>query len=157
MATDSLTRQLADNPPDSVAVAVRVLLDERGNGPAASARLSVAEAADLVGLSPHTLRYYEQEGLLRPARNSSGYREYSEANLRRLVFITRMRGSGMTIQDLRRYVGLGEQGPAADAERREIMIRQRERVQEQIRDLTLALETTEYKIAAYDGHPDDRR
>ena len=45
--------------------------------------LGVAEAARLLGLSPHTLRYYEQEGLVRPERNASGYRGYSAAGLRR--------------------------------------------------------------------------
>lgn len=119
--------------------------------------LGVAEAAELVGLSPHTLRYYEQQGLVRPARNSSGYREYSEENLRRLVFLTRMRVSGMTMQDLRHYVALVEQGSATEPERCEIMLRQRERIQQQIHDLTLALETTEFKIAEYGGHPDDRQ
>lgn len=155
MTTESLARKLADEPPDSVSEAVRALLDESGRGPAASARLSVADAASLTGLSAHTLRYYEQEGLVRPARNSSGYREYSEADLRRLVFLTRMRTSGMTMQDLRRYVSLAEQGPATEPERRAIMVQQRDRIRQQIRELTLALETTEYKIVAYDGHPED--
>lgn len=118
-------------------------------------RLSVAEAADLVGLSPHTLRYYEQEGLVQPGRNSSGYREYSAASLKRLVFLTRMRLSGMTMQDLRQYVALAEQGPATEPERRAIMVGQRDRIRQQIRDLTLALETAEYKIRAYGGHPED--
>ncbi|MEV6799385.1 MerR family transcriptional regulator, partial [Micromonospora rifamycinica] len=73
---------------------------------------SVAEAARLVGLSTHTLRSYEQEGLV-PARNASGYREYSAADLRRLVFLARMRLSGMTMADLRRYILLVGQGPSA--------------------------------------------
>jgi DNA-binding transcriptional MerR regulator len=117
--------------------------------------LGIAEAAELTGLSPHTLRYYEQEGLVRPGRNSSGYREYSGHDLRRLVFLTRMRLSGMTMQDLREYIALADQGPATELERREIMVKQRDRIRQQIRDLTLALETTDYKIRVYDGHPDD--
>lgn len=155
MTTESLTRKLADEPPDSVAEAVRALLDESQIRPAASVRLSVAEAASLIGLSSYALRYYEQQGLVRPPRNSSGYREYSEADLRRLVFITRMRSSGMTMQDLRRYVSLSEEGASTEPERRAIMVQQRDRIRQQIRELTLALETTEYKIVAYDGHPDD--
>jgi DNA-binding transcriptional MerR regulator len=117
--------------------------------------LGIAEAAELTGLSPHTLRYYEQEGLVRPGRNSSGYRVYSGHDLRRLVFLTRMRLSGMTMQDLREYIALADQGPATELERREIMVKQRDRIRQQIRDLTLALETTDYKIRVYDGHPDD--
>jgi DNA-binding transcriptional MerR regulator len=156
MATQTLIRHIADDhatePPASVVEAVHALLDESAIEPGAS--LSVAEAAELVGLSPHTLRYYERQGLVRPARNTSGYRAYSEADLRRLVFLTRMRISGMTMQDLRRYVTLAEDGPATEPERREMMVRQRDRIKQQIRELSLALETTEYKISVYDGHPD---
>ncbi|MEU1643294.1 MerR family transcriptional regulator [Micromonospora zamorensis] len=115
---------------------------------------SVAEAARLVGLSTHTLRYYEQERLVRPARNASGYREYSASDLRRLVFLTRMRLSGMTMTDLKRYISLVEQGPEHRHGRRRIMRDQHDRITRQIRELRLALETTEYKICVYDGHPE---
>ena len=137
----------------SVGEAVRALLAASGIRPGAPARLSVAEAAELVGLSVHTLRYYEQQGLVRPARNSSGYREYGEPDLCRLVFLIRMRRSGMTMHDLRRYVDLAAQGPSTESERRGIMAEQRDRIRQQIQDLTLALETTEYKIAVYNGLP----
>ena len=67
-------------------------------------------------------------GLVRPARNASGYREYSAFDLRRLVFLTRMRLSGMTMQDLKRYIALVEQGPSTIPERRRIMLDQRDRI-----------------------------
>ncbi|MGA5423219.1 MerR family transcriptional regulator [Streptomyces lavendulocolor] len=38
-----------------------------------------------VVLSTHILRHYEQKGLVRPARNASGYREYRALGLRRLA------------------------------------------------------------------------
>jgi DNA-binding transcriptional MerR regulator len=119
-----------------------------------AAPLGVAKAAEIVGLSPHTLRYYEQQGLIRPARNASGYRAYSALDLRRLVFLTRMRLSGMTMQDLKRYIELVDQGDSTIPERSRIMFDQRARIKKQLRELTLALETTEYKIRAYGGHPD---
>lgn len=149
-----MTTEILIEPPASVTEEVRTLLDESAF--TTEAPLSVAEAADLLGLSPHTLRYYEQEGLVRPVRNSSGYRQYAEADLCRLVFLTRMRSSGMTMRDLQRYVALAEQGPATEPERREIMHQQRERILRQLSDLSLALATTEYKIAAYDALPTDR-
>ena len=66
-----------------------------------------------------------------------------------------MRASGMTIRDLKRYVVLVEQGPATEPERRAMMLAQRARIQRQLRELTLALEATEYKIRIYGGHPGD--
>ncbi|MBE1878267.1 MerR family transcriptional regulator [Myceligenerans pegani] len=156
MATDELTSRLLDSAegaPDSVIDVLHELLDDSAIESSAAPR-SVAEAARLVGLSPHTLRYYEREGLVRPARDASGYREYAASDLRRLVFLTRMRLSGMTMRDLRRYIALVEQGPDTIPERRRIMLDQRDRITRQLRELTLALETTEYKLRVYGGHPD---
>ncbi|RMB57834.1 MerR family transcriptional regulator [Tessaracoccus antarcticus] len=116
-----------------------------------NAPLGVAEAAALVRLTAHTLRYYEQEGLVCPPRNTAGHREYGPAELRRLVFLTRMRLSGMTMHDLRQYVRLVEEGDSTVPERRQIMIAQRNRIRRQQRELALALVATEYKIRTYGG------
>ena len=45
---------------------------------------SIAEAADLTGLTPDTLRYYERDGLmLSPVgRSATGHRRYTDADLR---------------------------------------------------------------------------
>ncbi|MDQ1130561.1 MerR family transcriptional regulator [Microbacterium sp. SORGH_AS_0888] len=152
MATDRLISRLMDHlahEPDASAVTVlHELLDDSTIEDAAPP-VGIAEAAALLDLSPHTLRYYEDEGLVRPARTAGGYREYSAFDLRRLVFLTRMRVSGMTMADLRRYIALVEQGETTVAERRRIMLDQRDRIERRIRELTLALETTEYKIRTY--------
>lgn len=156
MATEALIERIlaaSDGPSSSAIDALHELLDD-ATIEASALPKSVAEAARLVGLSTHTLRYYEQEGLVRPARNASGYREYSAFDLRRLVFLTRMRLSGMTMSDLKRYIRLVEQGPSTIPERRRIMLDQKDRITRQIRELGLALETTEYKIRVYDGHPE---
>ncbi|MFH8254152.1 MerR family transcriptional regulator [Streptomyces roseolus] len=157
MATEALIERIlaaGDGPSSSAIDALHELLDDATIEASAMPR-SVAEAARLVGLSTPTLRYYEQEGLVRPARNTSGYRAYSVFDLRRLVFLTRMRLSGMTMTDLKRYILLVEQGPETIPERRRIMLDQQDRIKRQIRELGLALEVTEYKIRVYDGHPED--
>jgi DNA-binding transcriptional MerR regulator len=154
MATEALVnRILAIGDDASLIDALHGLQDDSTIDELATP-MSVAVAADSVGLSPHTLRYYEQQGLVSPTRNSSGYREYSATDLRRLVFLTRMRLSGMTMHDLRRYIALVEQGASTIPERRRIMHEQRDRIRRRMRELTLALETTEYKICTYGGHPE---
>jgi DNA-binding transcriptional MerR regulator len=156
MSTEALIEQLlsdsADVSEDSAVDALHALLDDSTIEDDA-APIGIAEAADLVGLTPHTLRYYEQQGLVRPGRDASGYRTYSAADLRRLVFLARMRLSGMPMRELRRYIGLVEQGDATTGERRAIMIEQRERIRRRVRELNLALAATEYKIRTYGGHP----
>jgi DNA-binding transcriptional MerR regulator len=158
MATDHLIARLLDATDDaagaSVVDALLELLDDSAIEPDTLPK-TIAEAAALTGLSSYTLRYYEDVGLVRPPRNGSGHRVYDAAALRRLVFITRMRASGMAIRDLRRYVALVEQGPATEPERRAMMLAQRARILRQLRELTLALEATEYKIRVYGGHPSD--
>jgi DNA-binding transcriptional MerR regulator len=156
MATEALVERLLTtpgDPSDSVIEALHELLDD-STIEVDSAPRGIAEAAGLVGLTPHTLRYYEQQGLVRPTRNASGYREYSSSDLRRLVFLTRMRLSGMTMHDLKHYIALVDQGESTIPERRRIMLDQRDRIKRQLRELALALETTEYKIRTYGGHPE---
>ena len=73
------------------------------DGPGA-AGWDIATTADRLGVSAHTLRYYERIGLVRVERDPSGRRRYDAASVRRLMFLTRMRTSGMPIRDLRHYI-----------------------------------------------------
>jgi DNA-binding transcriptional MerR regulator len=54
--------------------------------------LRIQEAADEVGLTTRSVRYYEELGLLKPAGRSEGdYRLYDETDLERLRFIKGLR------------------------------------------------------------------
>ena len=109
----------------------------------------IATTAHRLGISAHTLRYYERIGLVRVGRDASGYRRYDAAAVRRLVFLTRMRTSGMPIRDLRRYIELVEAGRDTVPERLALLTEHREGLRARIDELRLALAATEYKIAAY--------
>jgi MerR family transcriptional regulator, repressor of the yfmOP operon len=50
-----------------------------------------------VGLSPRTIKYYEERGLLRPTRSQSRYRLYSEEDIERLERIRQLRGFGLSV------------------------------------------------------------
>ncbi|WP_433278146.1 MerR family transcriptional regulator [Pseudonocardia xinjiangensis] len=117
--------------------------------------MTIAEVADLLDLSQHTLRYYERIGLIEVGRNSGGHRVYEPAAVRRLVFLTRMRLSGMAIRDLQHYVALVDAGTDTVPERLEMLLEHRDTVRRQIRELTLSLTATEYKIATYGGATGD--
>ena len=121
-------------------------------GPAAgpgAAGWDIATTADRLGVSVHTLRYYERIGLVRVDRDASGHRHYDAASVRRLVFLTRMRTSGMPIRDLRRYIELVEAGRDTVPERLALLTEHRDDLRARIDELRLALAATEYKIAAY--------
>ena len=59
---------------------------------AAGRLMRIQEAAAEVGLTPRSVRYYEELGLLRPAARSEGdYRLYDETDVERLRFIKGLR------------------------------------------------------------------
>ena len=118
------------------------------DGPGA-AGWDIATTADRLGVSAHTLRYYERIGLVRVDRDASGHRHYDAAAVRRLVFLTRMRTSGMPIRDLRHYIELVEAGRDTVPERLALLTEHRDGLRARIDELRLALAATEYKIAVY--------
>src|SRR2546430_12806578 len=80
--------------------------------------LTVGEAAAKVGLSVHTLRWYEQEGLVTPVvRDAVGRRRYSADDLDWLQLLTCLRGTGMPVREMRRYAELARTGAATGDER----------------------------------------
>jgi MerR family transcriptional regulator/heat shock protein HspR len=70
---------------------------------------SISVAAELTGLHPHTLRLYEQEGLLSPARSPGGVRRYSTDDIGRLQQITALTSDGINLAGVRRILELQEQ------------------------------------------------
>jgi DNA-binding transcriptional MerR regulator len=75
--------------------------------------LSIAEAAEASGLSAYTLRYYEQIGLIAPIDRRSGARRYSDADMRWLDFLVRLRATGMSMRHMQRYAQLLRKGNTA--------------------------------------------
>ena len=114
--------------------------------------IPIAEAAEISGVSTHTLRYYERAGLmLTPVdRASSSHRRYSPADLSWVAFLTRLRMTGMPIAGIRRYTELVRAGASTIAERRELLVAHRERVREELADITASLRAIDDKIDIYD-------
>ena len=112
--------------------------------------LSVAEAAEASGLSPHTLRYYERAGLLEPVeRNGSGHRRYGATDLERISFLTKLRGTGMPVRDVRRYAALMRAGEAANEQRLALLEAHRESVVAKLEETAANLELIDWKINFY--------
>ena len=117
------------------------------------AGLTIAEAADQTGLTAHTLRYYERDGLLLGAvdRSSSGHRRYTEQDLTWITLITRLRSTGMPIRDVKRYAALVRAGAGNEQERLDLLRSHRERVERQLAEATGHLRAIDYKIALYES------
>lgn len=112
--------------------------------------LTVSEAAARVGLTPYTLRWYEQTGLVTPVgRDSAGRRRYTPADIDWLVLLTRLRRTGMPVRDMRRYAELARQGDSTLGARRALFERHRDRVLARIAELGEDLKVLDYKIEIY--------
>jgi MerR family transcriptional regulator/heat shock protein HspR len=70
------------------------------------ALFSISVAAELSGLHPQTLRVYEREGFLEPARTPGGTRRYSGAEVNRLRQISALADAGVNIAGMRRILSL---------------------------------------------------
>ena len=57
-----------------------------------------------LGLSKHTIRYYEKEGFITPQRDDNGYRNYSDEDLQVLKLIKFLRGLNISIDDVKAIV-----------------------------------------------------
>jgi DNA-binding transcriptional MerR regulator len=116
-----------------------------------SAELSITEVAERTGLTPHTLRYYERDGLmLEVGRDDSGHRRYSEHDLGWLELITKLRSTGMPVREVRRYAELVRAGDGNEAERLALLRVHRERVRMQLAALAAHLDAIDAKIGYYD-------
>jgi len=68
--------------------------------------MTIGKLAAAEGVSVETVRFYQRRGLLaEPPRRGAGYREYSEADRARLVFIRRARALGFTLGEIADLVG----------------------------------------------------
>ena len=62
--------------------------------------MTIGEAAHRAGVATSALRYYERRGLLAADTRRSGQRRYTEATLRRLVFIGMMQDAGLALDEI---------------------------------------------------------
>lgn len=111
--------------------------------------LTIAEAAQSLGLSVHALRYYERIGLHDPVARKGGQRRYGEIDLAWLRFIQRLRATGMGMRQIGEYARLRRVGESSMPERIRMLdlhLRELERRERELAEHRLALTQ---KIAAY--------
>jgi len=113
--------------------------------------MTIAEAAEHSGLTTHTLRYYERDGLmLAPIeRSSTGHRRYSDRDLVWIELVTRLRATGMPIRDVRRYAELVRAGDGNEEERLALLRDHRRSVLAQLAEVQDHLGAIDRKIGIY--------
>lgn len=112
---------------------------------------AIGELAERAGLSVHTLRWYESQGLFPRdvPRNSSGRRIFNEEAVRWLALLTKLRDSGMPIADMARYSRLVRDGEGNETERIALMENHARSLDRQIAELMACREIINAKITTY--------
>jgi DNA-binding transcriptional MerR regulator len=116
--------------------------------------LTIGQVAAHSGLSVHTLRLYEREGLFHTEvrRDANGRRVYDQHDLDWLEVCAKFRASGMPLELIRRFAELVRQGPGNEAERLDLLRAHRCAVEDRIKQLTDCLALIEGKVNTYEEH-----
>lgn len=111
---------------------------------------TIQQVARLSGLTVHTLRYYEKIGLLEGvARNEHGYRLYTESDLAWIEFLIRLRETGMSMSDMKRFSDLRSEGESTIRARRQMLMAHQAKINEHMKLLRKYAESIQKKVDYY--------
>ena len=98
--------------------------------------MRIGALAKETGVSAKTIRFYEEAGVLPPARRAAnGYRQYDESDAQRLRFIRNARLLDFSLEELKEVLGLRERGEAPCVHVIGLLEQKMEQIDAQIRHL----------------------
>jgi DNA-binding transcriptional MerR regulator len=113
---------------------------------------TISEVAAFTGMSAHTLRWYERIGLMPHVdRSNTGQRRFSNRDLDWLVFVGKLRLTGMPVADMVTYAELVRAGERTEPQRKALLEATRVDVVKRIAELQDTLTVLDYKIGTYAG------
>ncbi len=108
---------------------------------------TIHEVCERTGLSAHTLRYYEKEKLLpNVGRSAGGFRQYSEEDLETLGMICCLKNTGMSLQDISRFMTLAREGDQTLRERCELLKKHKDTVIKRMEEMQRYLDKVTWKV-----------
>ena len=110
---------------------------------------TIGEVAQLLGVSAHTLRYYEKEKIILPDRNEHGERKYSESHLQWLKFVLKLKETQMPITKIKEYAHLYTEGEHTAINRLKILEDHKRSIEYQLKTLDETNKMLEHKITSY--------
>jgi len=112
---------------------------------------SIGEFSEIINLSIDTLRYYEKVQLILVERDTAGRRRYTETDLNWILFIKRLKETGMPIKEIKEYAFLRYQGDSTMSQRLHMLEQHRQFVLEEKAKWESNLEHLDEKISIYKG------
>ncbi|MEF1288846.1 MerR family transcriptional regulator [Vibrio sp. M260118] len=117
--------------------------------------MDIKHFSELVGLSAHTIRYYEKIDLLRGIKRDSGGRRYfTEHDVRWVQFIVRLKETGMPLKSIKQYSDLRHQGDSTLTARKELLEQHRNHLKAELEKQQNHLSALDAKITYYQGEID---
>ena len=114
-------------------------------------RYSIQQMSNRTGLSIHTLRYYEKEGIIKDVkRDQSGRRVFSDQDAGWIDFITCLKGTGMSIEAIKSFTTLVWEGDHTIDKRLEILHAHKKKVLDEIETLKKMAKRIDGKISWYE-------
>ena len=111
---------------------------------------SIKEIADKMGVTTATLRYWDTEGLLPNVNKVNGRRIFEDKDFKWLRVLNCMKNINMPIKKIKEYVELAQKGDSTLKARYEMILEQKQVIQNQINDLNNCLKEFEYKEWYYE-------
>ena len=113
--------------------------------------MNIGEVSRASGLPAKTIRYYEDIGLVRPARETNGYRDFSDQDTHKLAFLGRSRSLGFSIDDCRTLLSLYEDRDRASSDVKAVAAEHLERIAQKIDELQVLKFTLEKLVTRCHG------
>ena len=115
--------------------------------------MNIKQVSDRLGISKETLRYWEHNGLIPEVpRNQSGYRDYTENEIKWALFIKAMRKAGMSVEFLIEFVKLYRSKTDARDAQKALIQEQYDKMVEQRKELDKTISYLKYKLDHFDSH-----
>ena len=105
----------------------------------------IKQVADMMGVTPSTLRYYDQEGLLPEVNRRNGIRVFEDKDFKWLRVLNCLKNTNMPIKKIKKYCELAQKGDSTLNERYELILEQKQNILSQIKQLEYYLKEVEYK------------
>lgn len=111
---------------------------------------TIKEVADQFDLPISTIRYYDKQGLLPfVAKNDSGYREFTSADLNFIKTIVCLKNTEMPIKDIRQYIKYCMAGPENIEQRRKLLLAHKTHVLRKQAKIMNDLAEIDFKLDRY--------
>jgi len=116
--------------------------------------MKIGEVAELLGTTPRTLRFYEEQGLLVSCRTPGGTRRYSHEDLRRFKAILRLANSGVPISlinELATTRDSSSTGSESSRQVHDVAMRLMDQVQREIEVLHVLKNDLQFAVSKVEG------